>query len=215
MMEPAGGKIDDATAEVLAGDEGSLASRFARERPKLARMVHLRLDPRLKGRLDVDDVLQEGYLDIRRRLDDYRDRYLGRMPLSLWFRVVVGQRLIDLHRRHLGVQGRDASLEVAIHRGGWPRASSASLAAQLLGKLTSASRAAIRAEQRLIVQEALNRMDSIDREVLVLRHFEQLTNEEVAQLLELKKTAASQRYVRALLRLKQVLARIPGLEEGV
>jgi RNA polymerase sigma-70 factor (ECF subfamily) len=174
-------------------------------------MVRLRLDPRLASRVDEDDVLQESYLEVRRRLGDFRARYAGRMPIGLWFRLVTGQRLIDLHRHHIGAAARDASLEVALHRGAVPWADSASLAAQLLGKLTAASRAAVRAEQRLIVQEALNSMDPIDREVLVLRHFEQLSNDEVALLLGLKKTAASQRYVRALIRLKRTLAMIPGL----
>ena len=212
MAEHDGCEPGDLTGLALAGDESALAALFDRERPRLRRMVRLRLDPRLRARLGPDDVLQEAYLDVRRRLGDYRDRYLGRMPLGLWLRLVVGQRLVDLHRHHLGASARDAGLEIDLHRGGWPRASSASLAARLLGKLTSPSRAADRAERRLIVQEALNGMDPIDREVLVLRHFEQMSNEETAQVLGLKKTASSQRYVRALLRLKGALARIPGLE---
>src|SRR5262249_55277547 len=131
-----------------------------------------------------------------------------------WIRLLTGQRLVELHRHHLGAAARDAALEVSLNQGRFPQADSVSLAAQLLGKLTSASRAIIRAEQRLIVQEALNDMDPIDREVLVLRHFEQLTNDEAALLLGLKKNAASQRYARALIRLKRSLARIPGLNPG-
>ena len=95
-----------------------------------------------------------------------------------------------------------------------PQASSVSLAAQLLGKITSASRAAIRAEHKLILQEALNGMDPIDREVLALRHFEQLSNDETALVLGLTKTAASNRYIRALKRLKEILSAIPGMIEA-
>ena len=118
-----------------------------------------------------------------------------------------------MHRFHLGAQMRDAGQEVSLHRGPFPQASSVSLAAQLLGKLTSASRAAIRAEHKLIVQEALNGMDPIDREVLALRHFEHLSNDETALILGITKSAASNRYIRALKRLKGVLSAIPGLRE--
>jgi RNA polymerase sigma-70 factor (ECF subfamily) len=100
-----------------------------------------------------------------------------------------------------------------LHRGALPQASSVSLAAQLLGRFTSPSRAAIRAETQLRVQEALNAMDPIDREVLALRHFELLSNGEVAQILGLSKAAASNRYIRALKRLKEILAAVPGLGE--
>jgi RNA polymerase sigma-70 factor (ECF subfamily) len=210
-MTETSGPHDHLIGQALAGDERALAELFERERPRLGRMVRLRLDLRLAGRLDVEDVLQDVYLDVRRRLPEYHARYVDKMPIGLWFRLMTCQRLVDLHRHHLGTAARDAGLEVSLIRGGYPQASSASLAAQLLGKLTSASRATIRAEQRLIVQEVLNDMDPIDREVLVLRHFEQLTNDEAALILGLKKTAASQRYARALIRLKQSLARIPGL----
>jgi RNA polymerase sigma-70 factor (ECF subfamily) len=126
---------------------------------------------------------------------------------------MTGQKLTDIHRSHLGTQMRDAGLEVSLHRGPFPQASSVALAAQLLGKFTSASKAAIRAEHKLIVQEALNGMDPIDREVLTLRHFEHLSNEETALVLALSKSAASNRYIRALKRLKEILSSIPGLKE--
>jgi RNA polymerase sigma-70 factor (ECF subfamily) len=135
------------------------------------------------------------------------------MPFPLWLRLITGQRLTDVHRFHLGAQMRDAGQEVSLYRGAFPQASSISLAAQLLGKMTSASKAAIRAEHKLIVQEALNGMDAIDREVLALRHFEHLSNDETAHVLGLSKAAASNRYIRALKRLKEILSSIPGLRE--
>src|SRR5436309_12294573 len=113
---------------------------------------------------------------------------------------------MDLHRQHLGAKMRDAGQEVSLYRGALPQASSASLAAQLLGRLTSASRAAIRAETQIRVQEALNRMDALDREVLTLRHFEMLSNVETAAVLGIKKSAASNRYIRALRRMKDIMA---------
>ena len=91
-----------------------------------------------------------------------------------------------------------------------PGASSAVLAAQLLGRDTRPSVAATRAERQRRLQEALNTMDLVDREVLVLRHFEELTNAEVARELGLQDSAASKRYIRALRKLKEILAALPG-----
>ncbi|MCI0464386.1 MAG: sigma-70 family RNA polymerase sigma factor [Gemmataceae bacterium] len=190
------------------GDREALAELFAHHRDRLRAMVRLRLDRRLQGRLDPSDVLQEVYLDFAQRLTDYARN--PTMPFYLWLRFLTGQKLTDLHRHHLGAQMRDAGQEVSLYRGALPQASSASLAQQLLGRLTSASRAAIRAETQVRVQEALNGMDAMDREVLALRHFEMLSNEETAQVLGISKSAASNRYVRALKRLKDILAGLPG-----
>jgi RNA polymerase sigma-70 factor (ECF subfamily) len=191
----------------LGGDGGALAELFQRHRDRLEQMVRLRLDRRLQGRLDPADVLQEAYLDVARRFPEYADN--PALPFFLWLRLLTGQRLVDLHRRHLGARMRNAGLEVSLYSGDFPRASSASLAELLLGRLTTASRAAIRAETQLRVQEALNAMDPIDREVLVLRHFEMLSNEETAQVLDLKPSAASNRHIRALKRLKEIMAQPP------
>jgi RNA polymerase sigma-70 factor (ECF subfamily) len=201
-------------SRAVAGDEGAFAALFDSQRERLRRLVRLRLDRRLSGRIDSDDVLQDAYLEARRRLADYA-RDPQAMPFHLWLRLVTGQKLTDLHRFHLGAQMRDAGMEVSLHRGALPQATSVSLAAQLLGKITSASRAAIRAEHKLILQEALNGMDPIDREVLALRHFEHLSNDESALLLGLSKKAASNRYIRALKRLKEILSSIPGMNEGL
>lgn len=203
---------NDLLHRALAGDESSLAALFDGYRDRLRRMIRLRLDRRLSGRVDSSDVLQEAYLDVRKRIAEYaRDPAI--MPFHLWLRLIAGQKLTDLHRYHLGAQMRDAGQEVSLHRGAFPQANSVSLATQLLGKMTSASKAAIRADHKLIVQEALNGMDPIDREVLALRYFEHLSNEETAQVLGLTKSAASNRYIRALKRLKEILSSIPGLKE--
>jgi len=212
MADPAGNDPNLLLRHALAGDESALAALFDGHRERLRRMIRLRLDRRLSGRVDASDVLQEAYLDVRKRIAEYA-RDPAAMPFPLWLRLIAGQRLTDVHRYHLGAQIRDAGQEVALHRGPFPQASSISLAAQLLGQMTSASKAAIRAEHKLIVQEALNGMDPIDREVLALRHFEHLSNDETAQVLGLSKSAASNRYIRALKRLKEVLSSIPGLRE--
>src|SRR5262245_3492788 len=127
-------EIADLLDRATAGDQGALAELFNRYRQRLKRMVRLRLSRHLQGRLDESDVLQEACLEAARRLPEYlRDRPL---PFFLWLRHITGQKLIDVHRRHLGAQMRDAACEVSLHRGAMPAASSASLAAQLLGRLT-------------------------------------------------------------------------------
>jgi RNA polymerase sigma-70 factor (ECF subfamily) len=204
-------EIEGLLCRADAGDAAAMGELFARYRDRLRQMVKLRLDRRLQGRLDPSDVLQEAYIDLARRLPEYVRNPPG--PFYLWLRFLTGQRLIDLHRQHLGAKMRDAGQEVSLYRGALPQASSESLAAQLLGRLTSASRAAIRAETQLRVQKALNSMHPLDREVLTLRHFEMLGNEETAQVLGIKKSAASNRYVRALKRLKDLLAGIPGFDD--
>ena len=212
MSDPAGNDDQELLRRALEGDEPALAALFDGSRDRLRKMIRLRLDRRLSGRVDTSDVLQDAYLDVRRRFAEYA-RDPSAMPFHLWLRLVAGQRLTDVHRHHLGAQMRDAGCEVSLHRGPFPQASSISLAAQLLGKMTSVSKAAIRAEHKLIVQEALNGMDPIDREVLALRHFEHLSNDETAQVLGLSKSAASNRYIRALRRLKGILSSIPGIKE--
>src|SRR5579871_6944937 len=179
-----------------AGDAAALGTLFAHYRDRLRKMIRLRLDRRVAGRLDPSDVLQEAYLDVARRFPAYAAA--PAVPFYVWLRELTGQRLIDLHRQHLGAKMRDAGQEVSLYRGALPQASSASLAAQLMGRMTSATQAAIRAEHKLIVQQTLNSMDPMDREVLVLRHFEHLSNEETALVLGIKKSTASQRYIRAL-----------------
>src|SRR5215813_2490133 len=195
------------------GDEAALATLVERHRDRLERMVRLRMDRRLQGRVDASDVVQDAYLAVRRKFPQYSAD--SPLPFFLWLRLEVGQKLVDVHRFHLGTQMRDAGQEVSLHRGPLPQVSSLSLAEHLLGKLTTASRAAMRAELKLRVQEALNGMDPSDREVLVLRHFEELSNAEAAQVLGVKPSAAVNRYVRALKRIKDVLQGMPGGIEGI
>jgi RNA polymerase sigma-70 factor (ECF subfamily) len=198
----------DLLRRLQGGECQALAVLFTRHRERLRRMVRLRLDRRLQGRLDPSDVLQEAYLDVAKRAPEYLAN--PTLPPFLWLRFLIGQRLQVLHRQHLGTRMRDAGLEVSLYRGAMPQASSASLAAQLLGRLTTPSQAAMRAEMQIKLQEALNGMDPLDREVLALRHFEELSNHDTAAVLGLQKAAASNRYIRALKRLREVLESMPG-----
>lgn len=195
------------------GDRAALDHIFSRHRDRLRRMVEMRLDWRLQARIDASDVIQDAYLEVATRLDDYfRD---ARLPFFLWVRLVVGEQLINLHREHLGAQMRDARREVSLYHAALPEASSAALAAQLLGKQTSPTQAAVRAERVLRMQEAINTLDPIDREIISLRHFEQLTRSEAAQVLGIEEGAAAKRYIRAMKRLKTALAALPGGLEGL
>jgi RNA polymerase sigma-70 factor (ECF subfamily) len=195
------------------GDEGALAVLVERYRDRLERMVGLRMDRRLQGRVDPADVVQDAYLAVRVKFPQYSAE--PRLPFFLWLRLEVGQKLVDIHRFHLGTKMRDAGQEVSLHRGALPQVTSLSLAEHLLGKLTTASHAAMRVELKLRVQEALNSMDPHDHEVLILRHFEELSNAEAAQILGIKPSAAVNRYVRALKRLKDVFQGMPGGIEGI
>jgi RNA polymerase sigma-70 factor (ECF subfamily) len=191
-----------------AGDPEAWRTLFNRDRQRLRRMVALRMDRRLQGRVDPSDVIQDAHIEAMTRLPEYLRE--SNLPFFLWLRLIVGQRLTLLHRRHLGAHARDAGREIGLYHGALPEASSAALAARLLGHLTQPSAAAVRAERRIRIQTALNAMDPLDREILALRHFEQLSNGEAAQALGLSKSTASKRYVRALQRLKDILAAARG-----
>ena len=194
--------------QARAGDQEALNALFARHRPRLRRMVDMRLDRRLQARIDASDVIQEACVEVVTRLNEYLSQ--PPYPLFLWLRLIVGERLLKLHRHHLGTQMRDAGLEVSIYRGALPEASSAALAAQLLGQHTSPTQAAVRAERMIRLQEALNTLDAMDREVLSLRHFEELSLAETALSLGIEEPAAAKRYIRALKKLKATLASMPG-----
>lgn len=207
------GEPTDPIARLEGGGREALAELFDQHRDRLRRMVELRLDSRLRARLDPSDVLQEAFLDVARDLDAYLAD--PKLPPLLWMRLHVGRRLTTLHRWHLGAKMRNAGLEISLYHGALPEASSAALASMLLGRHTSPTQAAQRAERLLRVQEALNSLDPIDREVLALRHFEQLGRAEAAQVLGITQEAGAKRYFRALKRLKDALATLPGGWEGL
>lgn len=199
-------EANDISLELLRraadGDQDALSAALSLHRERLKRMVRLRLNRRLQGRVDESDIVQDALLDASRRLDEYVDD--PTVPFFLWLRHITGRKLIDVHRWHLGADKRDAALEIS-NQGASPPASSACLAARLLGRLTSPSHAASRAELQLRVREALELLDPIDREVLALRHYEQLSNVEVAAVLGIGKSTASSRYLRALKKIKDLL----------
>ncbi|OHB65852.1 MAG: hypothetical protein A2V70_16575 [Planctomycetes bacterium RBG_13_63_9] len=193
------------------GDEEAVATLFSQHRKRLWRTVNFRMDRRLAGRIDADDVLQESFLAAAQRLE----HYVANPSWSpfVWLRMIIMQTLTDMHRHHLGTQMRDAGREAVAPGCRYPQTTTVSLAAQLVGHLTSPSQAAARAEAIAEVEQAIAAMDPLDQEVLALRHFEELSNSEVAEVLEIQQKAASIRYVRALKRLRTALSQIPDFFE--
>lgn len=189
--------------QIDAGDPHALGTLLEESKERLLKIVSFRMDQRVRSRIDPSDVVQDAFMEATKRIGKgTRD---DRIPFFVWLRLLTLQRLIELHRKYLGVQARDMGREISIHSGHLPEAQSAVIAAQLLGGLTSPSQAAIRMETRIRVEDKLNSLDEIDREVLVLRHFEKLTNQETAKVLDIKESAASNRFIRALKKLKSEL----------
>lgn len=208
MADEATGADDvELIVRATSGDAPALAELFDRHRDRLERMV--RLHRALQGRVDPADVLQEAYLDLQQQLPHYPGP--AAMPPFVWLRILTGQRLTRLHRRHLGAAKRSAGREVPIGPGDRVEADSASMADVLVGRLTTASQAADRAERASLVREAIDALDPDDREILCLRSLEGLSNVEAAAVLGLGKSAASKRYLHAMERLQAALRGIPGL----
>jgi RNA polymerase sigma-70 factor (ECF subfamily) len=180
--------------------ERALGEVLERHRRRLLKMVHLRMDPRLRARLGASDVVQETFVEVARRLPAYLAD--PRMPFFLWLRFLTAERLIAAHRRHVLAARRDARRE----RGpGALEPTSEAIADQVAAGGTTPTEGAARAEARARVLEALEGMDPDDRRVLAMRHFEELSNVETARELGIEESAASKRYVRALGRLREVL----------
>jgi RNA polymerase sigma-70 factor (ECF subfamily) len=182
------------------GDAAAPDELFARHRERLRQGIALRLDRRLAARVDVSDVLQETYLEAARRLPQYLAR--PDMPFPLWLRWLARERVLVLHRRHLGAGRRAAGREVRP----LPADSSAQLVNGLVGPGPTPSQALAAVELAERLRLALQQLDEDERDLLLWRHFEQLSNREIAQMLRISEAAANKRYVRALQRLRGLLA---------
>jgi RNA polymerase sigma-70 factor (ECF subfamily) len=191
-IDPEDAPLEEA---LRGGDDAVAGALFENHRARLTRMVKFRLDPRLVGRIDPEDVLQETFIEAGKRLQAYRD---DDKLFLVWIRLITQQTMIDLHRKHLGAKMRTAGKEVSAPQSG-------TMSGLFVSHITSPSRAMMREEVRTKIEGALQEMDEIDREVLMLRHFEDLSNKDVAIVLGIQENAASNRYVRALGRLKGFL----------
>ncbi len=181
------------------GRPAALAELFARQRDRLRQGIALRLDRRLAARVDVSDVLQETFLEAARRLPDYLAR--PALPFALWLRWLAREKVLAFHRQHLlaGKRALDRELRPL------PADSSAQLVRGFLGPGPSPSQAAAAAELAERLRLALQQLDEDERDLILGRHFEQLTNREIAGLLGISEAAANKRYIRALERLRGLL----------
>ena len=193
--------------QVRAGDRQAFEQLFARHRTFLCHVIEVHMDPRLRARVDPSDSVQETHLEAFRRLQDYLAR--TPMPFRLWLRKTADERLLQLQRQHLGAARRAVGREVPL-----PEASSLQLAQQLLAGGSTPSQRLDREEVAGRVRQAGARLSESDREVLLLRNLEMLTNQEAAHVLGIDPAAASQRYGRALLRLRKLLL-AGGFQESV
>jgi len=203
--------IDDlellrAARKLATGDGRQESDTFneilSRHRDRLKRMVSVRMNQKLQGRLDASDVIQDTFIEASRALDQYMEN--PKISVFMWLRRLAGEKLIQAHRKHLEAQKRSANREQPIF-GGVPAATSKVIAIQLSGKLTSPSIAAEKKESKDELLRALDQMGDLDREILMLRHFEQLSNQETAEVVEMSYDAVKKRYIRALEKLRTIM----------
>jgi RNA polymerase sigma-70 factor (ECF subfamily) len=190
------------------GDIDAWGALLTLNQKRLKSIATFRLDPRLRGRIDAADVMQEAFIAATARRTEFFQQ--SSQPLFLWLRWMVGNTLLKLHHHHFGVHKRDARREISSVRCGnaddGPDTTRAALVAQLTSGATGPATAAGRAELHARLNAALDKLDATDREVLALRHYEQLTSAEAAQVLGIQERAAAKRYTRAIERLREILA---------
>jgi len=203
-MWPDASSVQQFLDQAKAGNADAVDQLLARHREPIRRMIDLRLDPAIAQRLDASDVVQEVLIEANRRLQDYLKA--PSMPFHLWLRHIAKDHIIDAHRRHHQAQKRGVNREQPMHRPAWADRSSLDLAAQLLDQDLTPASAAIQQEMQRRLREAIAQLDEDDREVILMRHYEMLANQEVASSLGLTEAAASMRYLRAVRKLRDLLA---------
>lgn len=189
------------------GDQQALAELLEKYHSRLRKMVRLRLDRRLHGKVDTAEIVREATDDAARRIDEFQRS--ANLDFYLWLRLLTGQKLVAIHRHHLGHDQLERQ-EVSLYRGSLPEATSDALAAQLMGRMAEIPKAVQRAEMQLKIQAALNHLNVMNREVLVLRHFEHLSNAQTAAVLDIGEATASRRFIAAIKRFTEHLKTVPG-----
>ncbi len=189
---------------VRRGDENAANRLLDRHRDALRQLVAMRLDRKIQGRVDASDIVQDVMIEANRRLEKYLENPV--MPFHLWLRHMAKDRLIDAHRRHRGSAKRSVDREQAMVAFGGMDHSTMELAAQLAdGEMTPAAAATMQELQKRF-EAAISELPELDQEIILMRHFEQLSNQEAAQVLQLSEPASSMRYLRAMRRLRELLA---------
>jgi RNA polymerase sigma-70 factor (ECF subfamily) len=194
---------DEQTQKLLerahGGDQAAFDLLFQRHRAKLRRAIALRMDRRMAARVDASDVLQDTYLEAFTRLPGYLQEQ--GMPFYLWLRWIAREKVMALHRRHLGAEKRAVAHEVPL----LPADSSAAFVNAIAGRGPSPSQAFAKAELAERLRQALGQLDHDERDLILWRHFEQLSARDTALLLEISEAAAGKRYIRAVERLRRIL----------
>ncbi len=202
-LSPKNDLTDELLVQVREGSDGAVDKLFDRHRKALRRMIHLRLNNRVSRRVDASDVLQDVFIEASRRLQTYLEK--PPMAFHLWIRQIARDRIIDAHRRHAVSAKRSVDREMSLNAPATVDQSSIELAGQLCdGELTPAA-AATQREIAMQLEQAVHQLRDQDREIILMRHYEQLSNLEIAQELGLTEPATSMRYLRALRRLRELL----------
>ena len=202
-MWPEPQKTEELLAGVKKGDASAVNQLMERHRDSLRRIVQLRLDQKIQRRIDVSDVVQDVLIEANRRLADYVAS--PQMPFHLWLRQIAQDRIIDAHRRHRVSAKRSVDKERPLAVPAADDHSTIQLAAQLCDRQLTPAAAATQAELAKAVEAAIARLPDQDCEIIIMRHYEQLSNQEIAQALSLTEPAASMRYLRAIRRLKELM----------
>jgi len=209
-MWPDSSQTQELLARAAAGDAAAVNDLLERHREALRRVIHLRMDRALERRVDASDIVQDVMVEANRRLKEHLAA--PKLPFHLWLRQMARDRLIDAHRRHRTAARRSLDREQHVGLGALDDASAADLVALIQDRQLTPAAAATRHEMQLRFRAAVEALDEIDREVILMRHFEQLSNQEVAQALGLSEPAAGMRYVRALRRMRALLEN-PAVDE--
>lgn len=201
--------MDKIEAELLSraaqGDQQALGSLIDAYRDRLKRMVTARIDPRLAARIDPSDVVQEVQVEASLRLSDYIKQ--PDVSFLTWLRFLAKQRLVEIARRNIYTQARDVRREQILNQD-WLSGSSAAIASCFAANIETPSKLVAQAELHHLMEQAIEKLEAIDREILVLRHIELLDNQEAAEELQISTSTCRKRHFRALQRLKDVLSSI-------
>ena len=202
-MWPETEKTQELLIGVQGGDGDAVNRLLERHREAIRRLVQMRLDVRIQRRVDVSDVVQDVFVEANRRLTDYVQN--PQMPFHLWLRQIAKDRIIDAHRRHRGSAKRSVDREQAMNVPAGMDRSSIELAAQIVDPELTPAAAATQQEMAQRVEAAIAQLGEQDGEIIIMRHYEHLSNQEIAQALELTEPAASMRYLRAVRKLREIL----------
>jgi RNA polymerase sigma-70 factor (ECF subfamily) len=198
LLRPDSDETERLLEQAECGNARVFNDLFSRHREYLLLVVATRLDSRLRRRHDPEDVVQEAQLAAFKRFDDFLER--RPMPFRLWLRMTAIEQMLTIKRRELDAEMRNADREVEL-----PDNSAFVMVQQLFAAGSSPSNRLEQSESAQIIREALGKLSENDRDILIMRTLEGLSNQETAEVLQIEPVAASQRYGRALLRLHNLL----------